>query len=64
MPGWLGHSDCVLALLIRINRQKKSNEVAIQRIVCPKDSKGIPIWDPFLRKDKGHVARFLEKREE
>lgn len=63
MHGWLGHSECVPALLIRINRQKRSNEVAVRRIVCSKDSKGInPLRDPFLRKDEGHVARFLEKR--
>lgn len=37
MPRWLGSSKCFLALLIRINRQMRSIEVAVQRIVCSKD---------------------------
>lgn len=71
MHGWLGYSECVLALRIRINRQKKSNEVAVQRIVCPKNSRASilyairfsarigAMWPASLKKGRNETAYSL-----
>jgi hypothetical protein len=65
MSGWLGHSEGFLALLIRINRPMRSNEVAVQRIVCSKDLRASTLYAiRFFARMWAMWLASLKKREE